>query len=690
MRNLIRWMKGRVQATKLQASPTGVATRGLPPGLVDTAYCLRRYGDLTGGVEPRAYYLQVGRTPGFDPNPMFDSEHYASQLAGRDIGESATLLEHYLQVGEREGLSPSPIFDPEVYLTRNPDVAAAGVNALEHFLRWGAREGRQFADPEHPDLDARIGHVLSRDSENRFALSLRVVRHIAAGRLDQAHEASLSLASEERASLLPPVLNSLAERFWVQGLLHKAVAAWEESRSLAPAAFRSYGDLGLVLRALGHHRRALEELSTAIEQGDERPGIAEALRAMRAEYDHREPAADASNGDSNAAIQLFDTSFPSELSSFRFGEFSAYLHELPSSRIHSSTWDISHLHKSESFEAMAARHTAAHGMDASRVALYEAGRKQGRIGYCVFLNNANLFFSEDPAIALDAMAFTLYPGGGYELNDPNSDLKLRRLCDNPRLAKIITTQNLTYRYLIEKGFCEPDRLLHLFGGVVPMCFDPAALDRIEACRNTFHPVLNVCFVAQRYSALGAEKGYDVFVSVAERLRARDDIAFHVVGGFDESIIALQPGVRIHFHGVQPASFFPSFYQEMDIIVSPNISGYRLNGGRGSFDGFPTTCCVEAALCGTALFLSDFEGLNADLSGQPIYRPGLDFELIDRDADDVAAKVLRYADDREALRTLARAGRAVVLRDLCYDRQIVPRLELLRGLSGMASRAGSDL
>ncbi|WP_444633065.1 glycosyltransferase family protein [Cupriavidus oxalaticus] len=688
MRNLIRWMRGRAHAPRPDASAEATSSPTLPHGMVDAAYCQRRYGDLPGGLEPLEHYLSVGHKPGFDPNPMFDSEHYARQVSGRDLGESGTLLGHYLLVGERDGLSPSPIFDPQVYLARNPDVAAAGVNALEHFIRWGAKEGRQFADPERPDMDARIDHVLSKDAENRFALSLRMARHILAGRLAEARSVAQQLPVEERARDLPPLLNSLAERCWVEGQLHQAVAAWEQSKSLAPATFESYGNFGLVLRALGHHLRALTELSAAVQHGDERPAIAEALRAMHAEYGEREFRVDAELGDSHADIQLFDTSFPSELSSFRFGEFSAYLRELPASQIHSSIWDISHLHKSESFSTMAARYTAVHGMDAGRVTLYSAGRKQGRVGYCVFLNNANLFFSEDPAIDLNAMAFTLYPGGGFELNDPNSDLKLRRLCDNPRLAKIITTQNLTYRYLIDKGFCEPDRLMHLFGGVVPMCFDGLGLDQIVNSRDVSRPVLNVCFVAQRYTAIGAEKGYDVFVALAARLCSREDIEFHVVGGFDASVIKLRPGVRIHFHGVQPASFFPAFYREMDIIVSPNISGYRLNGGQGSFDGFPTTCCVEAALCGTALFLSDFEGLNADLSGRPIYRPGVDFELIGSDADDLASRVLRYADDREALRALAAAGRAVVLHELGYGRQIVPRLQLLRDLSGTASRADS--
>ena len=39
-----------------------------------------------------------------------------------------------------------PDFDPAWYLKNNPDVAAAGVDPLKHFMEFGAKEGRA-ADP---------------------------------------------------------------------------------------------------------------------------------------------------------------------------------------------------------------------------------------------------------------------------------------------------------------------------------------------------------------------------------------------------------------------------------------------------------------------------------------------------------------------------------------------------------------
>ena len=56
-------------------------------------------------------------------------------------------LEHYMTFGAKEGRDPSPFFDSSAYLAAYPDVAAAGVNPLEHFLTSGIHEGRSgFAD----------------------------------------------------------------------------------------------------------------------------------------------------------------------------------------------------------------------------------------------------------------------------------------------------------------------------------------------------------------------------------------------------------------------------------------------------------------------------------------------------------------------------------------------------------------
>ncbi len=52
----------------------------------------------------------------------------------------------------RLGRMLRPLFDGEFYLRSNPDVRAAGMNPLDHYLKYGAAEQRQphpLFDPVH-------------------------------------------------------------------------------------------------------------------------------------------------------------------------------------------------------------------------------------------------------------------------------------------------------------------------------------------------------------------------------------------------------------------------------------------------------------------------------------------------------------------------------------------------------------
>jgi hypothetical protein len=45
-------------------------------------------------------------------------------------------------VGWHEGRDPSAWFDTRLYLVNNPDVAAAGIDPLDHVINTGIYEGR--------------------------------------------------------------------------------------------------------------------------------------------------------------------------------------------------------------------------------------------------------------------------------------------------------------------------------------------------------------------------------------------------------------------------------------------------------------------------------------------------------------------------------------------------------------------
>ena len=68
----------------------------------------------------------------------FDACWYEAQGEVKGIDAA----EHYLRYGASQGRDPSAAFDTLGYLLANPDVVASGMNPLMHFLLYGEREGR--------------------------------------------------------------------------------------------------------------------------------------------------------------------------------------------------------------------------------------------------------------------------------------------------------------------------------------------------------------------------------------------------------------------------------------------------------------------------------------------------------------------------------------------------------------------
>lgn len=69
---------------------------------------------------------------------LFDAENYRERLGPEGSNLDPAL--HYVLVGERLGLPPSMQFDPVYYGESRPDVAAAGLCFLAHYLEFGCRE----------------------------------------------------------------------------------------------------------------------------------------------------------------------------------------------------------------------------------------------------------------------------------------------------------------------------------------------------------------------------------------------------------------------------------------------------------------------------------------------------------------------------------------------------------------------
>ena len=173
-------------------------------GLFDDVWYVAHYPDVAElGIDPIEHYLLFGAAEGRWPGPDFDPVGYVAQhpdvgsqnpllhsirhgaseggkpgptrkksltkqqTADRQLVESSGLLdptwylnrypdvaelgidpiEHYLLFGAAEGRLPGPDFDTAWYLAQNPDVAAGNFDPLLHYIRYGASEGREPRDP---------------------------------------------------------------------------------------------------------------------------------------------------------------------------------------------------------------------------------------------------------------------------------------------------------------------------------------------------------------------------------------------------------------------------------------------------------------------------------------------------------------------------------------------------------------
>jgi glycosyltransferase involved in cell wall biosynthesis len=168
---------------------------------------------------------------------------------------------------------------------------------------------------------------------------------------------------------------------------------------------------------------------------------------------------------------------------------------------------------------------------------------------------------------------------------------------------------------------------------------------------------------------GIGKGYDVFVEVARELcRLHDDIFFHVVGPFDKFDIDVSDlRGRIKFYGIKQTEFFPQFYAGMDIILAPTVP-FVLRPG--AFDGFPTGCCIEAGLCGVAVFCTDVLNLNI------AFEDGEEIVIVPRDVQGICELIEKHYRDYDRLVQLARRGQEAFKRTFDLNNQLEKRFRIL--------------
>ena len=84
---------------------------------------------------------QIGDGKTIAASEIFHTDWYLDQ--NPDVRAAGlNPLAHYLRLGAAEGRDPHPLFETDWYLDQNPDVRAAGINPLVHYVRSGGAEDR--------------------------------------------------------------------------------------------------------------------------------------------------------------------------------------------------------------------------------------------------------------------------------------------------------------------------------------------------------------------------------------------------------------------------------------------------------------------------------------------------------------------------------------------------------------------
>lgn len=113
--------------------------KGLLNSLIKTP--LKKAGRSLRNLMPR-YHRQLKHAKLVQNSSYFDSNWYLRN--NRDVASKGTdPLEHFLLYGAFEGRAPSEKFDPAWYLQSNQDVAESRINPLVHYLLMGKAEGRR-------------------------------------------------------------------------------------------------------------------------------------------------------------------------------------------------------------------------------------------------------------------------------------------------------------------------------------------------------------------------------------------------------------------------------------------------------------------------------------------------------------------------------------------------------------------
>jgi lipopolysaccharide transport system ATP-binding protein len=322
-------------------------------------------------------------------------------------------------------------------------------------------------------------------------------------------------------------------------------------------------------------------------------------------------------------------------------------------------------------DALIADYSVLHPRTYQKIRPYDAGRlRRFQCASVLFLNNAAYFLDDLESRDLP-FVLTLYPGGGLNLGEQEAEAKLTRVLASPQLKHVITTQPIVTEH-VRTLARDSLPLTELIGLTV----DPIYLGPGPGFRDCYFgsgkDCLDVAFVAHRYTPDGADKGFPVFLeSVRELQESGLQVRGHIAGGYSAEDVAQEySALDLSFRGVLSTPELREFFNGIDLIISPTTPGLL---APGSFDGFPTGSCVEAALSGVGVLASD------PLDQNRVFTDRRDIHMPEPTTSDVVRRIRQILAEPDGVRRLSQAGLRTARHAYGIDAQLWPRRRVIESV-----------
>lgn len=366
-------------------------------------------------------------------------------------------------------------------------------------------------------------------------------------------------------------------------------------------------------------------------------------------------------------LLILDDILPSNLSPWRSYEFDKLCEYFPNTKIYYDLSTYKNYNQDKSIKENLALLTTTYPDLKNKIFKNSILKnKNSKLVYTIFYNNICKHFDFIKKNNLD-FVFTLYPGGGFVLNDEEVNTKLKTIFSNKGFKKVIVNQYITKKYLLENNLCNSSKITLIPG--VPLKID----SYINAKEIKKSDITNILFFANKYTDGGIDKGFDIFEEIVAHFKDNSSIHFHVIGGFTPNDLKdIELNSKINFLGILSEGDFDSHLKKMHIAISPN-KPFILN--KGAFDGFPLATSVTSSLYGLVNLMSDYFNESNHLS----IIEGVHFYKIDENISHIIRVINNLHLDRNLMNNIAFEGRNKVISLYSFENQITPRINLFKEL-----------